>query len=191
MSILQICTKMATECEDLDEERSQTGSQEGFYDELLNGKIYYPRRYPSMGIILTIISRLITIISIFCFLDVYEFLQDLDVQNLTLNLQERYHKLLQDVKNVFEDTAENNEDYNDDTGYGEELVDSSTPDRYDETIDEETDDSNFIHFNNNKPSNTGFGSRYPNREKAEFENDEVYDETNLNQDIYEPVKFGE
>ena len=121
----------------------------------------------------------------------YEFLQDLDVQNLTPNLQKRYHKLLQDVKNVFEDTAENNEDYNDDTGYGEELVDSSTPDRYDETIDEETDDSNFIHFNNNKPSNTGFGSRYPNREKAEFENDEVYDETNLNQDIYEPVKFGE
>ena len=52
MSILQIWTKMATECEDLDEERSQTGSQEGFYDELLNGKIYYPRRYPSTGIYL-------------------------------------------------------------------------------------------------------------------------------------------
>ena len=49
MSILQIWTKMATECEDLDEERSQTGSQEGFYDELLNGKIYYPRKYPSTG----------------------------------------------------------------------------------------------------------------------------------------------
>ena len=53
---------MATECEDFDEERSQTGSQEGFYDELLNGKIYYPWNYEGkitsyLRIILTIISK--------------------------------------------------------------------------------------------------------------------------------------
>ena len=40
---------MATECEDMEEEISQTGSQEGFYDELLNGKIHYPWSYSSTG----------------------------------------------------------------------------------------------------------------------------------------------
>lgn len=52
---------MATECEDFDEERSQTGSQEGFYDELLNGKIYYPCNYPSTG---KIIHRIISFNSV-------------------------------------------------------------------------------------------------------------------------------
>ena len=123
-------------------------------------------------------------------LDVLEFLQDLNVHDLPQNLQERYHKLLQDVTSVFEDDGDDIEGNNDDTGYEEELVDSSTPERFGGNPDEDTDDSSFVHFNTSKTSISGFGNRYPTRGKAEFENDDLYDETNLNQD-YEPVKFGE
>ena len=119
-----------------------------------------------------------------------EFLQDLNVHDLPQNLQERYHKLLQDVTSVFEDDGDDIEGNNDDTGYEEELVDSSTPERFGGNPDEDTDDSSFVHFNTSKTSISGFGNRYPTRGKAEFENDDLYDETNLNQD-YEPVKFGE
>ena len=91
---------------------------------------------------------------------------------------------------MFEDEGDHNEDNNDDTGYGEELVDSSTPDRFGDNLDEDTDDSSFVHFNTSKTSTSGFGNRYPIRGKTEFLNDDLYDETNLNQD-YEPVKFGE
>ena len=120
-----------------------------------------------------------------------EFLNDLNVHDLPEKLHERYYKLHEDVKSVFYDPNDSKEeDDNNDTGYGEELVDSSTPDRFPDNFDEESVNSNLVSFNNNKPSSSGFGSRYPNREKMDFKNDGIYDETNLNQD-YEPVQFGE
>ena len=126
----------------------------------------------------------------FLFSDVLEFLQDINADDLSEDLQVRYHKLLENVSSVFTDPDEeednDEEEEDDNTRFGGE-DETNQQMRYEEDDDgADDDDSVPIPFRNGSTNDRTWTTTYMSQ--ASSENQELYDETNANQD-YEVFSF--